>query len=48
MILLAYFLFGRWFSDRVWYRQRIVIPISVGIALIAGFWTIQRIFFFQA
>lgn len=48
VILFAYFLFGRWFSERVWYRQRIVIPISMMIALIAGFWTVQRIFFFQA
>lgn len=48
VILIAYFLFGRWFSDRVWYRRRIVVPISACIALIAGFWTVQRIFFFQA
>ncbi|MEO8734890.1 MAG: HupE/UreJ family protein, partial [Flavobacteriales bacterium] len=48
VILIAYMLFGRWFSDRVWYRRRIVIPLSVMIAFIAGFWTIQRIFFFQA
>ena len=47
VILIAYFLFGRWFSERVWYRKRIVIPISVCIALVAGFWTVQRIFFFQ-
>ena len=48
VILIAYFAFGRWFSERVWYRPRIVIPISALIALIAGFWTVERIFFFQA
>ena len=48
VIMIAYFVFGRWFSERVWYRRRIVIPISLMIALIAGFWTVQRIFFFQA
>ncbi|MGV9012911.1 MAG: HupE/UreJ family protein [Flavobacteriales bacterium] len=48
VILIAYSLFGRWFSERVWYRRRIVIPISACIALIACFWTVQRIFFFQA
>lgn len=48
VILIAYFAFGLWFSERIWYRRRIVIPISAMIALIAGFWTVQRIFFFQA
>ncbi|MEO5585741.1 MAG: HupE/UreJ family protein [Flavobacteriales bacterium] len=48
VILIAYFAFGLWFSERVWYRRRIVIPISALIALIAGFWTVQRIFFLQA
>jgi hypothetical protein len=26
-----------------WYRNRIVFPISIGIALVAGYWTIQRV-----
>ena len=44
IILVCYFLFGKWFSDKNWYRQRIVYPISIAIALVAGFWTFERIF----
>jgi hypothetical protein len=43
IILLAFFLVGKWFRDRSWYRTRIVIPISVMIALVACFWTVQRL-----
>jgi len=43
IILLAFFLVGKWFRDKPWYRTRIVIPISVLIALAAGFWTVQRL-----
>lgn len=28
-----------------WYRTRVVYPLSILIALIAGYWTIQRVFF---
>jgi hypothetical protein len=45
VILLAFFLLARPFSKKPWYRQRIVIPLSLVIAAVAGFWTIQRIFF---
>jgi len=45
VILLAWFLLARPFSKKPGYRQRIVIPLSIVIAAIAGFWTIQRIFF---
>jgi HupE / UreJ protein len=44
IILLAYFLLAKWFGNKPWYRKRIVIPLSVGIAIIAGIWTIQRLF----
>ncbi len=43
IILLCYFAFGLWFSEKVWYQKRIVVPMSVCIALIAGFWTVQRL-----
>jgi len=43
VILLAYFLFGRWFSEKPWYHKRIVVPLSALIVVIAGFWTIQRL-----
>jgi hypothetical protein len=32
----------RW-SDRVWYRARVVIPASATIAVVAVYWTIERI-----
>ena len=44
VILACYFLFGKWFSDKIWYRQRVVYPISIAIALVAGFWTFERVF----
>lgn len=45
VILLAWFLLAKWFSQKPYYRKAIVIPLSVMIAVIAGIWTIQRIFF---
>jgi len=44
VILVAYWLLGRWFSDKPWYRQRVVMPVSAVIALIALYWTIERTF----
>ncbi|MEO8860700.1 MAG: HupE/UreJ family protein [Ginsengibacter sp.] len=45
VIIGAFLLFGKWFGDKPWYRQRIVIPLSTVIAIIAAYWTIQRLFF---
>jgi uncharacterized membrane protein len=45
VILLCYFLFGRWFQQEIWYRQRIVFPLSISIGLIAMYWTMERVFF---
>jgi hypothetical protein len=45
VILIAWFLIGKWFGQRPWYRKKIVIPVSAVIALIALYWTIQRIFY---
>lgn len=45
VILSAYLLFGKWFGDKPWYRKRIAIPLSVAIAVVACFWTVQRLFF---
>lgn len=45
VILIAYLLIARWFREKPYYRNRIVIPISLLIALIAFCWTIQRLFF---
>ncbi|MES2590961.1 MAG: HupE/UreJ family protein [Bacteroidota bacterium] len=45
VILFAWFLIGAWFHKKAWYRQRIVIPISAVIAVIALYWTVERTFF---
>ncbi len=45
IILAAYFLIARWFTNPINYRKYVVIPLSAIIALTAGFWTIQRVFF---
>jgi hypothetical protein len=45
VILSAWFLIGKWFSGRVWYRRRIIIPASCIIGCIALYWTIERTFF---
>jgi hydrogenase/urease accessory protein HupE len=33
-----------WFRQRSWYRRRVALPASIVIALIAGVWTIQRLY----
>jgi len=45
IILAAWFLFGKWFNQKPWYRKRIVYPMSAIIAAIALYWTIERAFF---
>ncbi len=45
IILLLYFLVSLPFSKMQYYHNRIVIPISVIIALVACYWTVQRVFF---
>ncbi|MBT6275104.1 MAG: HupE/UreJ family protein, partial [Chromatiales bacterium] len=32
-----------WFSGKVWYRKRLVMPASTMIALIGAYWLIERI-----
>ncbi len=44
VILAMYFMVAKLFSEKTWYRKGIVIPASVLIALIAFYWTIERIF----
>lgn len=45
IILSAFLLFGKWFGNKPWYRKAIVIPLSIIITIVAGYWTIQRLFF---
>jgi len=34
-----------WWGKKNWYRQRVVYPLSGFIAMIAAYWTIERLFF---
>ena len=45
VILAAWLLVGRWFGQKTWYKQRVVVPASVVIGLIAAYWTVERVFF---
>ena len=43
IILACYLTFGMWFGNKPWYRQRVVIPGSLLIAVIAAYWFVQRV-----
>jgi hypothetical protein len=43
VILLAFFLAGKWFGKKPYYHKRIVVPVSFLIVLVAGYWTVERI-----
>jgi hypothetical protein len=43
IILLAFFSLTFWFRHKTWYRHYIVIPSSALIALIALYWTAERL-----
>jgi hypothetical protein len=45
VILSAFFLFGKWLGNKPYYRKVIVIPLSVLITIMAGYWTVERLFF---
>lgn len=45
IIFGAFLLLGIPFGKKTWYRKRVVIPLSVVIAAIAVYWTIERVFF---
>jgi len=45
VILLAWALVGRWAANKVWYKARVVVPVSIVIGLIATYWTVERVFF---
>lgn len=45
VILLAFFLVGKWFGQKPFYRRFVVVPASLLIILIAGYWTVERIFY---
>jgi HupE / UreJ protein len=39
----AFLVVGYWYGERTWYRRRIVLPASAGIACLGVFWTVQRL-----
>lgn len=41
-VIIAAWALMHWFYKRDWYRPRVVIPVSVVIACVALFWTVQR------
>lgn len=43
VISAAFLIAGYWFRNKAWYRQRIVIPVSLVIAFTGAYWTIERI-----
>jgi len=45
VIAAAFLLFGKWFGNKPYYRKYIVIPLSVLITIMAGYWTVERVFF---
>lgn len=40
----AFLLVGLWFGTRPWYRRAIQIPASVAIAIVGGYWFVERTF----
>jgi len=45
IILFAFLLVGKWLGQKQFYRNVIVIPASLLIIIIAGYWTVERIFY---
>jgi hydrogenase/urease accessory protein HupE len=42
VILVAFAVLG-WWRERAWYRRRVVIPLSLAIAVTGIVWTVQRV-----
>lgn len=45
VIALVYLFIILPFGKKEWYKKRIVYPLSLFIALVAGYWVVERIFF---
>lgn len=43
IILLMYYLVTRKYGQRAWYRAKLVLPLCICIAIVAGYWTIERL-----
>jgi hypothetical protein len=44
IILLMYALVAKPFSHKIYYRKVIVLPLSILIAAVSAFWTIERVY----
>jgi len=44
VILIAFFVLGKWFGTKSFYRAAFVVPLSLVIFVIAGYWTVERMF----
>ncbi len=44
VIFIAFILLGYWFGKKQWFRTRVSIPASIFIALIGGWWFLERTF----
>ncbi len=44
VIALAFLGVGVWFRGKTWYRQAIAMPASGVMALIGGYWVVERVF----
>ncbi len=43
IITLVFLLLIHPFKNKIWYRYRIVYPVSIAIALVSSYWTIERL-----
>ena len=43
VIAVAFLLVGWHWSNRAWYRGRVVVPASAMIACMAVYWTVERL-----
>ncbi|MCF6232745.1 MAG: HupE/UreJ family protein [Rhodobacteraceae bacterium] len=44
VIAAAFLSVGLWFGRKPWYRGRIAIPASMGIAFVGAYWFVERVF----
>lgn len=42
VVFMVYFLLVKWFKNKIWFKERVVYPISSVIGCIALYWTIIR------
>jgi hypothetical protein len=45
VVTICFLMVGLWFKSKEWYHNRVVIPASAMIGVVALYWTIERIFF---